>query len=146
LHAFLGAFERDLVGDQRSHGDGARGREANRFLPTGTRVEPAAVHGQLAGEHRVEVTAIGSAWMATTLIVPQTRTASVMSLTAAALPVTSKATSTPSPSVQSLANLITSTPAPTTSSPRPLRRSTRKGLTSETMTRAPRWRKTRAIS
>ena len=44
---------------------------------------------------------MGSEWIATMLMVPHTRTTSVMAVTAAGLPVTSNATSAPSPSVHS---------------------------------------------
>ena len=53
---------------------------------------------------------MGSAWIATMLTVPQTRTTSVTARTARGLPVTSNATSTPVPSVQASTNLATSAP------------------------------------
>src|SRR5215813_3496003 len=90
---------------------------------------------------------MGSAWIATTLIVPHTRTTSVMRRTAAALPVTSNATSAPSPPVRSLTARTRSRPPAAgsgrnTSSPRLLSKSTRNGFTSDTRTRAPRCRET----
>ena len=54
---------------------------------------------------------MGSAWMATTLMAPQTRTTSVIRRTAEALPVTSKATSAPSPPVHPSTARTTSRPA-----------------------------------
>ena len=71
------------------------------------------------------------------LTVPQTRTTSVTARTAMGLPVTSKATSTPSPFVQSLTNFTGSTSGPIASSPSAVQQVDSEGLTSATTTRAP---------
>src|SRR3989338_6958508 len=87
---------------------------------------------------------MGSAWIATMLTVPQTRTTSVTARAAAGLPVTSKATSTPSPPVQSAVKRDTSMSGPTVVRPNDSSSATRNGFTSATATSAPRWRATSA--
>ena len=79
------------------------------------------------------------------LTVPHTRTVSVITRAAAGWPVTSNATSTPCPSVHPLTNRTGSASTPITSRPSPRNSSIRYGLTSLTMTRAPRWRDTIAM-
>src|SRR3990172_8293446 len=89
---------------------------------------------------------MGSAWIATMLTVPQTRTTSVTARAAAGLPVTSKATSTPSPPVQLAVKRDTSMSGPTVVRPNDSSSATRNGFTSATATSAPRWRAPSAIS
>src|SRR6478672_10167127 len=55
LHALLEILERDAAAHERTDGDGARRRQADGLLPVGSRVEAAAVHGELTGKHRIEV-------------------------------------------------------------------------------------------
>ena len=80
------------------------------------------------------------------LTVPHTRTVSVITRAAAGWPVTSNATSTPCPAVHSFTKRTGSASMPITSSPRPRSRSIRYGFTSLTITFAPRWRQTIAMS
>src|SRR5438128_4470429 len=55
FHAFVDPLEWDSTAHQRAEVDGAGGRQANGFFPVLTRVEPAAVHVELAREHLIEI-------------------------------------------------------------------------------------------
>src|SRR5256886_12921881 len=55
FHAFVDPLEWDPTAHQRAEVDGAGGRQANGFFPVLARVEPAAVHVELAREHLVEI-------------------------------------------------------------------------------------------
>src|SRR5678816_1999346 len=54
LHAFLEILERDAAAHEGTDRNGARRCQADGLLPVGSRVEAAAVHGELPSEHGIE--------------------------------------------------------------------------------------------